>query len=87
MKKIEIKDLSGLTILNEMAGELLNQDIDSNFYDGYMHKDISWLVENKNKIVNDFYNNIDKFKGALKTRCKYINMFSKETIYYVVEKL
>jgi len=35
MKKIQISDLSVLTILNEMAIELLNQDIDSNFYDGY----------------------------------------------------
>jgi len=52
-----------------------------------MHKAISWLIENKNKIVNDFYNNSDKFEGALKTRCKYINMFDKETIYYLVEKL
>ena len=87
MKKLEIKDLSVLTILNEMAIELTNHAINEGFYDGYMHKDISWLLENKNKIVNDFYNNTDKFKGALKTRCKYINMFSKETIYYLVEKL
>ena len=87
MKKIQTKDLSCLTILNEMALELLSNSIDEAFYEDYVYKDISWLIKNKNKILNDFYNNIDKLEGGLKLRCKYINMFEKETIYKIIERL
>ena len=87
MAKVEIRELWILTVLNEMAAELTNHDINSDFYDGYMYKDISWLLKNKNKIVNDFYDNVDKMSNAIKTRCKNINRYSKEIIYYAVENL
>ena len=87
MKKVQINNLWILTILNEMAAELTNHDINSFFYDGYMYKDISWLIKNKNKIVSDFYDNVDKMGKALKTRCKNINRYSKEIIYNAVEHL
>lgn len=87
MKKVQISDLWVLTLLNEMAAELINHDINCDFYDGYMYKDISWLIKNKNKIVNDFYDNVDKMSKALKTRCNNINRYSKEIIYNAIEHI
>lgn len=59
---MKINDLYEINILNTKAGILVNHHIDEEFYDYYFENEISWLIENKNKIENDFSKNIDKFK-------------------------
>lgn len=63
----KIKNLYSLNILNEKCKILLNNsnkltDINPEFYDFYFLNDLDWLIENQDKINQDFYNNIDKMK-------------------------
>lgn len=60
--RMKIQDLYKINTLDRKAALLLNNNIDNNFYDNYMFKDLEWLLENQNKIESDFNNNIDKLK-------------------------
>ena len=42
--------------------ELLNNNNNPDFYDFYFLNNLDWLIENKDKINQDFYNNLDKIK-------------------------
>ena len=70
---MKIKDLYDLERLNEMCSMLLNRGIDDEFYDYFMLKDLSWLLENEEKITNDFENNIEKMRWDILLNCKIIN--------------
>lgn len=70
---MKIKDLYDLEKLNEMCGMLLNRRIDDEFYDYFMLKDLSWLLENQEKITNDFENNIEKMRWDILLNSKIIN--------------
>lgn len=59
---MKIKELNEINILKDKTSILLNHNIDSDFYDYFFEKDISWLVENKQKIEKDFTNNLEKMK-------------------------
>ena len=59
---MKINKLHEINILNTKAGILVNHHIDEDFYDYYFENDISWLLDNKAKIENDFNKNIDKLK-------------------------
>lgn len=63
----KIKNLYSLNILNEKCKILLNNsnkltDINLEFYDFYFLNNLDWLIENQDKINNDFNNNINKMK-------------------------
>ena len=66
------------TLQNEYTGifegKNLILEIDPN-----MRISISTNGTNLKEFLN--FDNIDKLEGGLKLRCKYINMFDKETIY------
>lgn len=70
---MKIKDLYDLERLNEMCSMLLNRGIDDEFYDYFMLKDLSWLLENEEKITNDFENNIEKMRWDILLNSKIIN--------------
>lgn len=70
---MKIKDLYDLERLNEMCGMLLNRRIDVEFYDYFMLKDLSWLLENEEKITKDFENNIEKMRWDILLNSKIIN--------------
>ena len=70
---MKIKDLYDLERLNEMCSMLLNRRIDAEFYDYFMLKDLSWLLENEEKITNDFENNIEKMRWDILLNSKIIN--------------
>lgn len=53
---MKITNLIKINILNEMAGTCLNRHVDNNFYDFYFEHDMKWLLDNWEKIYNDFYN-------------------------------
>lgn len=58
----KIKNLYSLNILNEKCKILLNNNINPDFYDFYFLNNLDWLIENQDKINQDFYNNLDKIK-------------------------
>ena len=58
----KIKNLYSLNVLNEKCKILLNNNINPDFYDFYFLNNLDWLIENKDKINQDFYNNLDKIK-------------------------
>ena len=63
----KIKNLYSLNILNEKCKILLNNSNKLNseiqdFYDFYFLNSLDWLIENQDKINQDFYNNLDKIK-------------------------
>lgn len=66
MKNIRINELWIINNLEEMSEAMVNHSIEKEFYDYYMIKELDWLVENAEKIINDFYNNINKFDFDLK---------------------
>lgn len=59
---MKIKNLEEYMILKEMATNNLNKRIDDKFYDYFMYKDTQWLVDNKDKIIDDFYSKDNKFE-------------------------
>lgn len=59
---MRINKLYELNILNTKAGILVNHHIDNEFYDYYFENELNWLLENKDKIEDDFNKNIDKLK-------------------------
>lgn len=63
----KIKNLYSLNVLNEKCKILLNnsnklQNEIQDFYDFYFLNSLDWLIENQDKINQDFYNNINKMK-------------------------
>lgn len=58
----KIKNLYSFNVLNEKCKILLNNNINPEFYDFYFLNDLDWLIENQDKINNDFKNNLDKIK-------------------------
>lgn len=63
----KIKNLYSLNVLNEKCKILLNNSNKlhhkiQDFYDFYFLNDLDWLIENQDKINQDFYNNLDKMK-------------------------
>lgn len=61
-RMMKISELTKINTLNEKATLLCNARCDENFYDFYFKKPIEWLLENENKINDDYNNNIDKLK-------------------------
>lgn len=61
-KDFKIHDLYNLNRLNEKCRILLNNNINLEFYDFYFLNNLDWLIENQDKINNDFNNNINKMK-------------------------
>ena len=59
---MKINKLHEVNILNTKAGILVNHHTDEDFYDYYFENEISWLLDNKEKIEDDFSKNIDKLK-------------------------
>lgn len=59
---MKINKLHEINILNTKAGILVNHHIDEDFYDYFFENELNWLLENKDKIENDFNKNIDKLK-------------------------
>lgn len=59
---MKINKLYEINILNTKVGILVNHHIDENFYNYYFENEISWLLDNKAKIEDDFSKNIDKLK-------------------------
>ena len=59
---LKINDLVKINILEKRCEILLNCRIDDRFYDYYMFNKINWLLENEDKINNDYFNNLDKIK-------------------------
>ena len=63
----KIKNLYSLNVLNEKCKILLNNSNKlhneiQDFYDFYFLNNLDWLIENQDKINQDFYNNLDKMK-------------------------
>lgn len=48
--------------LKVKTGLLLNNRVDDEFYDFYMIKGNEWLLNNQERIENDYNNNIEKMK-------------------------
>lgn len=59
---MKIIDLTKYMVLKEMATNNLNKRVDDKFYDNFMFKDSKWLVDNMNKIINDFYSKDNTFE-------------------------
>lgn len=59
---MSIFDLKKYMVLKEMCENNLNKRIDDKFYDNFMFEDTSWLAENKDKIINDFYSRDNTFE-------------------------
>lgn len=59
---MEIIELTKYMVLKEMATNNLNKRIDDKFYDNFMFKDTQWLVDNMDKIINDFYSKDNTFE-------------------------
>lgn len=57
---MKIINLDELNKLEQMSRIMLNHNIDNDFYNYYMFNDINWLIENQEKIINDYESN--KFK-------------------------
>lgn len=85
---MKIKKLYVLNLLNEMAGAMLNHRVDDEFYDYYMLKELNWLIENRNKIINDYVNNYDKLKFDFENNYfNYINKFDVRKIKKIIEEM
>lgn len=56
---LKINDLVKLDTLEKRCEILLNCRIDDRFYDYYMFNKINWLLENEDKINNDYFNNLN----------------------------
>ena len=85
---MKIRKLEVLNILIEMAGAMLNHRVDDEFYDYYMLKELNWLIENRNKIINDYVNNYDKLKFDFENNYfNYINKFDVREIKKIIEEM
>ena len=90
MKNIKITNLWILNNLDEMAGRMVNHQIDNEFYNYYMHKGMGWLIGNSEKIINDFYNNISKFDWELKHNSEFYHFagqWSKEDLIEAIKEM
>lgn len=61
-KDFKIHGLYDLNRLNEKCRILLNNHINDEFYECYFLNNLDWLIENQEKISNDFSNNLYKIK-------------------------
>ena len=85
---MKIKYLCLLNLLREMASAMLNHEVDNEFYDYYMEKDLNWLIDNREKIVNDVVNNYDKLEFDFRAKYyNYLNQWNKTELKSAVEKI
>lgn len=85
---MQIKELYVLNLLDEMASAMLNHEVDNEFYDYYMEKDLNWLIDNREKIVNDVVNNYDKLEFDFRAKYyNYLNQWNKTELKSAVEKI
>lgn len=59
---MKIIDLTKYMVLEEMATNNFNKRIDNKFYDNFAFKDTKWLVDNMDKIIDDFYSKDNTFE-------------------------
>lgn len=86
--QMKIKDLYVLNLLDEMASAMLNHKVDNDFYDYYMEKDLSWLFDNREKIINDVINNYDKLEFDFRAKYyNYLNKWNKNELKKAVEDM
>ena len=55
---LKINDLVKINTLEKRCEILLNCRIDDQFYDYYMYNKLNWLLENEDKINNDYFSNL-----------------------------
>lgn len=85
---MKINQLYVLNLINEMASAMLNHKVDNEFYDYYMEKDLSWLVDNREKIINDVVSNYDKLEFDFRAKYyNYLNQWDKTELKSAVEKI
>ena len=85
---MKIKYLCLLNLLREMASAMLNHEVDNEFYDYYMEKDLNWLIDNREKIVNDVVNNYDKLEFDFRAKYyNYLNQWDKTELKSAIEKI
>lgn len=85
---MKIKYLCLLNLLREMASAMLNHEVDNEFYDYYMEKDLNWLIDNRGKIINDVVNNYDKLEFDFRAKYyNYLNQWNKTELKSAVEKI
>lgn len=74
---MKIKNLYLINILEEMASISLNKRINDELYDYYMFNDLEWLLDNAERIINDFYSNINRFSWELEHANEYFPVFGR----------
>lgn len=85
---MKINQLYVLNLINEMASAMLNHKVDNEFYVYYMEKDLSWLVDNREKIINDVVSNYDKLEFDFRAKYyNYLNQWNNTELKSAVEKI
>lgn len=82
---MKINKLLVLNILNEMACTCLNRQVDNKFYDFYFEKDMQWLLDNWQKIFNDFYS-LDTTFERENGHLFHVKDFSKQDVKDIIMK-
>ena len=85
---MQIKYLYVLNLLNEMASAMLNHGVDNEFYNYYFEENLSWLFDNREKIINDVVNNYDKLEFDFRAKYyNYLNKWNKNELKKAVEDM
>ena len=85
---MKINQLYVLNLLNEMASAMLNHGVDNEFYNYYFEENLSWLLDNREKIINDVVNNYDKLEFDFRAKYyDYLNKWNKNELKKAVEDM
>lgn len=85
---MQIKYLYVLNLLNEMASAMLNHKVDNEFYYYYFEENLSWLFDNREKIINDVVSNYDKLEFDFRAKYyDYLNKWNKNELKKAVEDM